>query len=90
MLGFGGHFLTKARTYSVTFRYLREERAAWRRTYATDADEVADNVLIVNFFDFVGSGWHTTGDAILASTAADMARRRNEAARDSDSELIAA
>ena len=32
MLGFGGHFLTKSRHYSVTFRLLREERAIWQRT----------------------------------------------------------
>ena len=32
MLGFGGHFLTKSRYYSVTFRVLREARAVWQRT----------------------------------------------------------
>jgi len=25
MLGFGGHFLTKSRGYSITFRYLRDQ-----------------------------------------------------------------
>ena len=42
MLGFGGHFLTKARRYSVTFGLLRDTRATYRRTEArrrpTDAD----------------------------------------------------
>jgi hypothetical protein len=31
---------------------------------------------------FVGIGWHTTADAILANTAAAMAREKREAARD--------
>jgi hypothetical protein len=29
MLGFGGHFLTKSRRYSTTFRALRAARRAW-------------------------------------------------------------
>ncbi|MBW8484104.1 replication initiator [Actinomadura parmotrematis] len=32
MLGFGGHFLTKARRYSVTFQVLRDARIIHRRT----------------------------------------------------------
>lgn len=32
MLGFGGHFLTKARGYSLTFRDLRAARITYRRT----------------------------------------------------------
>jgi hypothetical protein len=39
MLGFGGHFLTKSRYYSVTFRFLREQRAIWQRTIATTGPE---------------------------------------------------
>ena len=31
MLGFGGHFLTKARRYSVTFTDLRQTRITYRR-----------------------------------------------------------
>src|SRR5262249_23624903 len=31
MLGFGGHFLTKSRRYSIAFRILREARTAFRR-----------------------------------------------------------
>src|SRR5262249_48440081 len=95
MLGFGGHFLTKSRTYSVTFRLLREARVIWRRTDTTgpetDIDLVdGETVLVDNFLQFVGSGWHTTGDAILAATAADMARRRREAAREANTHALAA
>jgi hypothetical protein len=38
MLGFGGHFLTKSRYYSVTFRVLREARAVWQRTQTSGPD----------------------------------------------------
>ena len=36
MLGFGGHFLTKARRYSVTFAALRQARITYRRTRTPD------------------------------------------------------
>jgi hypothetical protein len=35
MLGFGGHFLTMRRRYSVTFRLLRRARVAWQATLTT-------------------------------------------------------
>ena len=35
MLGFGGHFLTKARYYSVTFGELRAARICYRRSQDT-------------------------------------------------------
>ena len=35
MLGFGGHFLTKSRRYSVTFGQLRTARTPHRRPCAT-------------------------------------------------------
>ena len=87
MLGFGGHFLTKSRYYSVTFRLLREARAVWQRTVTPPAPSSTTpaeqpTVLVVNFLDFIGAGWLTTGDAILANTSAAMARERREAARD--------
>jgi hypothetical protein len=106
MLGFGGHFLTKSPTYSITFTLLRRNRVLWRRSNVAlgpSLDELGNliwrnqpatgpqlddqagaepTVLVVNFLEFVGAGWHTTGDALLANTAADMARRRREAARE--------
>ena len=30
--------------------------------------------LVVNFLQFVGAGWHTTADAMLANTSAALAR----------------
>ena len=38
MLGFGGHFLTKARRYSVTFTALRQARVTYRRHHDTGPD----------------------------------------------------
>jgi hypothetical protein len=39
MLGFGGHFLTKSQRHRVTFRLLREARAAGQRTVNTTGPE---------------------------------------------------
>jgi hypothetical protein len=94
MLGFGGHFLTKSRYYSVTFRLLREERAIWQRTQnAGPEPEVsteAPTVLVVNFLEFVGAGWHNPGDAMLANTAAAMAREQRRTAREELATALAA
>ena len=91
MLGFGGHFLTKARRYSVTFSALRQARVIYRRNETTgpehgpirDADHADDEtILILGTLRYAGTGWKTTGDALLANTAADQARRRREAGRE--------
>jgi hypothetical protein len=86
MLGFGGHFLTKSRRYSITFALLRDQRIVYRRTQtsgperdATDAGE--PTTLVVNFLQFVGAGWKTPADAMLANTSAAMAREHQQAAR---------
>ncbi|RQW98686.1 replication initiator [Micromonospora globispora] len=91
MLGFGGHFLTKARRYSVTFQLLRDTRVTYRRNEDQDqgagedikaVDHLDDTTLIVGTLTFAGVGWHTTGDALLANTAAAMARARHAAGRE--------
>jgi hypothetical protein len=92
MLGFGGHFLTKARRYSIRFADLRQARITYRRGQDTGPDHgpirTADHtddeetVLIVGTFTYAGTGWKTTGDALLANTAADQARKRRQAGRD--------
>jgi hypothetical protein len=90
MLGFGGHFLTKARRYSIRFRDLREARISYRRSQDTGpehgpirtADHTDETVLVVGTFTYAGTGWHTTGDALLANTDADQARKRRQAGRD--------
>ncbi|MFI7215509.1 replication initiator [Micromonospora maritima] len=89
MLGFGGHFLTKSRRYSVTFRILRDARVVWRRTVDHDQDQehAAETTIVINTLAYTGSGWLTTGDALLANTAAAMARERAEAAREALHEI---
>jgi hypothetical protein len=90
MLGFGGHFLTKNRRYSITFQILRDTRVVFRRTETSGPDDqvrTADHLdeettLIVGSLTFAGVGWHTSGDALLANTAADLARSRTAAGRE--------
>jgi hypothetical protein len=91
MLGFGGHFLTKARRYSITFTALRTARIFYQRTQTTATEHgpirTADHTneettLIIGNFYYAGTGWKTTGDALLANTAADQARRRRAAGRE--------
>ena len=85
MLGFGGHFFTKSRQYSITFTFLRGQRIAWRRTVTTgpgpdDQAPQRETTLVVNFLQFVGAGWHTAGDALLANASAALAREHLEKA----------
>jgi hypothetical protein len=90
MLGFGGHFLTKARRYSVTFTALRQARITYRRHQETGPDYTpldrqdsrdAETTIVLTRLSYAGTGWHTFGDALLANTAADQARKRRETAR---------
>jgi hypothetical protein len=90
MLGFGGHFLTKARRYSTTFGHLRGLRIAYRRTEITGLGETVraadhldeETTLIVGTLTFAGVGWRTFGDALLANTAAALARSRHATGRE--------
>jgi hypothetical protein len=80
---FGGHFLTKSRRYSITFRVLRDNRIVWRRTQAADiADEHdEESTIVIATLAYAGSGWRTLGDAMLANTSAAMARERHRIGR---------
>ncbi|GIE90877.1 replication initiator [Actinoplanes regularis] len=89
--GFAGHFLTKTRRRVVRFGTLRDTRIAFRRTeQQTDADPGTvravdhpdETTLIVGTLSFAGVGWHNNGDALLANTAAAMARARHETGRE--------
>ncbi len=65
-LGFGGHWLTKSRRYSVTFKFLRAERQTWRvqRQHGTAPNEQSINIGV---WKWIGAGWRDKGDAWLAS-----------------------
>jgi hypothetical protein len=80
----------KARRYSVTLTALRQARVTYRRTQDTgpgyesihcQEDVDTKTTLVLNRLSYDGSGWRTSGDALLANTAADQAWKRREAAR---------
>jgi hypothetical protein len=90
MLGYGGHFATKSRRYSVTLTALRAVRKAYQRgeqppppgaVPARNEDAGADSQITV-IHALAGIGWHTTADAMLANTAAAKARERRRIARE--------
>jgi len=60
MLGFGGHFSTKRRAYSITFGSLRSDRAAYQREQAIAAGSLPD---LDGDTTLVVSDWHFAGRA---------------------------
>ncbi len=85
MLGYRGHFATKSRRYSTTLKALRQARADHRRRQhpqlVTGHDGQA-GVITVTTMGWAGMGWRTSGDALLALSAAARARDHDQAARD--------
>jgi Replication initiator protein, pSAM2 len=89
MLGYGGHFLTKSRRYSIAFRILREARITFRRNETTpptaegaDADRDSEQTtVIINSLSLAGVGWHTSADAMLAQTSSALAQEHQQLAR---------
>ena len=82
MLGFGGHFMTKARAWSTTFGALRDARAQWIRCQHEVDTEPDETIVLVNYLRYDGTGWHTEADALMASSAAARAREQRQAARE--------
>ena len=84
MLGYRGHFATKSRRYSTTMRALRTARRNWKRRQRHPATyEGSDKtVLTLTDLEWAGRGWRTAGDALLALSAAALARDHDRAARD--------
>ncbi len=83
MLGYGGHFLTKSRRYSVTFGALRTARTAHRRAqrhpggerdpWGRPLDETV--VLVLSTWTYAGTGYTPiTPDAQLAASSEAWAR----------------
>jgi hypothetical protein len=86
MLGYGGHFLTKSRRYSVTFGQLRAARTEYRRAARPpDADRDAwgrpldETVVLVLpvIWTYDGIGRPLAADAELALAAAARAREHH-------------
>ena len=86
MLGYRGHFATKSRRYSTTLRALRQARADYRRRQHPNTVPAGNDgraaVITVTTLEWAGMGWRTTGDALLALSAAARAREHDQAARD--------
>jgi hypothetical protein len=88
MLGFGGHFSTKSRRYSTTLGALRRARVAYairRRGDALSLDAWApaeddQAVIVVASWQYLGSGYQSTGEAWLAASAAARAREARRVA----------
>jgi hypothetical protein len=75
MLGYRGHFATKSRSYSTTMRALRAARRDWRRRQPPLARDHASKTVIADAdLHWAGRGWRTSGDALLALSAAADAR----------------
>ena len=87
MLGYGGHFLTKSRRYSVTFGQLRAARTEHRKRqrhphgehdpWGRPLDEHI--VLVLHTWTYAGTGYTTTPDAELALASAARARAHGRA-----------
>jgi hypothetical protein len=81
-LGFGGHFLTKSRTYSTTFGALRDARAQWREARRFGGDVPADHSS-VGHWQAVGAGWANEGESLFA---ASQQRQRAEEKKEAEFE----
>jgi hypothetical protein len=82
MLGYRGHFATKSRRYSTTMRALRAARREWHRRQHPRAEAYQDKTVVsVTNLEWAGRGWRTTGDALLALSAAARAREQRRIAR---------
>jgi hypothetical protein len=99
MLGFGGHFSTKSRRYSVTLGALRRARVAYaiRRRHgdalpldAWGRPEDDQAVVVLASWTYLGRGYQTTGEAWLAASAAARAREARRIAREELRSMTAA
>jgi replication initiator protein RepSA len=83
MLGYRGHFATKSRRYSTTMRALRATRRNWkRRQQPLPASHGDKTIVTLTDLQWAGRGWRTTGDALLALSAAARAREHRRTARE--------
>jgi hypothetical protein len=78
MLGFRGHFLTKSRRYSTTFRAIRADQRTWRLAERLEqlGHPPDEPVIVVNDWHLVGIGHHTETDRELATAHAERIREQ--------------
>jgi Replication initiator protein, pSAM2 len=76
MLGFRGHFLTKSKYYSTTFKAIRGERSAFRAEQALERLGVdPGSVVVVNHWNFAGIGYASEAETELAHGIAERKRQ---------------
>jgi hypothetical protein len=79
MLGFRGHFLTKSRAYSTTFKALRGDRQTHRLAERLTAlgipAEDFDDIAVINDWEFTGTGYADDAERELAAAIADRTRQ---------------
>ncbi|MGW9480557.1 replication initiator [Saccharomonospora azurea] len=79
MLGFRGHFLTKSRAYSTTFKQIRADRRAFRLAEALDRLGLdPDTTVVVNDWAFTGSGYRNDAERELALGIAERLRTQRQ------------
>ncbi len=79
MLGFRGHFLTKSRAYSTTFKQIRADRRAFRLAEAFDRLGLdPDTTVVVNDWAFTGSGYRNDAERELALGIAERLRTQRQ------------
>jgi hypothetical protein len=87
MLGFRGHFLTKSRRYSTTFRVIRGDRRAFRLAETLDALGLdPDSVLVVNDWRFQGAGYRDDAERELAAGIAQRIRDNRKGKYDKENQ----
>lgn len=83
MLGFRGHFLSKSKHYSTTFKSIRDERRDYRHAETLERLGLEpDSVLVINDWAYQGSGYDSDAERELAAALAvrirDDRRRKYE------------
>lgn len=79
MLGFRGHFLSKSKHYSTTFKRIRGDRRQYRHEAALDELGVTDDeVIVVNHWAMTHIGHDSPEEAELAQGIAERHRERRK------------
>lgn len=88
MLGFRGHFLTKSRAYSTTFKAIRQDRADYRAAQAlAELGVTAETVTVINHWAMTAIGYDDEAERELAHA---IAERRRELRRQKYEREVAA
>jgi replication initiator protein RepSA len=76
MLGFRGHFLSKSRAYSTTFKQIRGDRQTFRLAETLTAQGIPDDdtTVVVNSWTWIGAGYRDQAERELAAGIADRIR----------------